>query len=96
MFIVDLTYIVDLELVEPHMQAHMAWLEQNYQQGVFLASGRKNPRSGGVILASCEDQRQLQKILQQDPFAVNKLVRTNITEVLLNKSAIGLEPLINC
>jgi len=29
----------------------VAWLDALYEEGVFIASGRKNPRDGGVILA---------------------------------------------
>ena len=51
MFIVSLRYVVPVEQVEPHMEGHMAWLEDHYASGMFMASGRKVPRTGGIILA---------------------------------------------
>ncbi|WP_225088193.1 YciI family protein [Pectobacterium colocasium] len=36
--------------------------------GVFLASGRRIPRNGGVILAKCDSVESLEERLSQDPF----------------------------
>ncbi|MBF1288713.1 MAG: GTP cyclohydrolase, partial [Neisseria sp.] len=50
MFIVSLEYIKDLAVVETYLSEHIAYLERYYQAGVFVMSGRKQPRTGGVIL----------------------------------------------
>lgn len=45
MFIINLTYIEPLEAVEKHLEKHIDFLNQYYTKGLFIASGRKNPRS---------------------------------------------------
>ena len=51
MFIVDLTYVKPLEEVDKNIQEHMLFLDKYYSSGKFLISGRKVPRTGGVIIA---------------------------------------------
>ncbi len=51
MFIIDLNYIVALDALDAHMVDHMKYLRKYYKQNIFVASGRKVPRSGGIILA---------------------------------------------
>ncbi len=50
MFIVNLTYIKPLVEVEKFLEKHIDFLNQYYTKGLFIASGRKNPRTGGIIL----------------------------------------------
>ena len=51
MFILSLTYVKPQEEADRLMEPHMAWVNEGYDTGLFLASGRKVPRTGGVILA---------------------------------------------
>lgn len=44
--VVVLTYVKPLEEVDAQFAAHVEWLKQGYAEGIFLASGRKIPRSG--------------------------------------------------
>ena len=56
MFILSLTYLKSNEEADKVMEAHMAWVAEGYDKGWFLASGRKVPRTGGVILATGDRQ----------------------------------------
>ncbi|NUA45089.1 hypothetical protein HAT93_02811 [Dickeya solani] len=47
MYIISLTYNAPLDEVENLLEKHVTWLKRGYEQGVFVASGRKNPRTGG-------------------------------------------------
>jgi uncharacterized protein YciI len=51
MFIVTLTYLKPVEEVDALMAGHIEWLKKGYDDGLFIASGRRVPRTGGVILA---------------------------------------------
>ena len=51
MFVVTLTYVKPLAETDALIPAHIAWLERQYAAGHFLASGRRVPRVGGVILS---------------------------------------------
>ncbi len=92
MFIVELTYIAPIEAADAHMEPHMAWVKEGYDRGWFLASGRKNPRSGGVILASGE-RAALEAFLGSDPFAVHGIAEYRLTEMVVTRTAPGLEAL---
>lgn len=80
MFIVTLTYTKPLEEIEPLLEAHMAWVRQGYEDGLFVASGRKIPRTGGVIVARSGDEQKLRDTLARDPFVVHGVVACEVVE----------------
>jgi uncharacterized protein YciI len=86
MFIVDLTYIVPLETLDAHMGEHMKFLRKYYKQNLFLASGRKVPRTGGIILVLAKSKEETEKIISEDPFYKRKLAKFTITEFLASQS----------
>lgn len=47
MFVLELSYTAPLDQVDAVLEAHVAWLDAQYERGVFLASGRKNPATAG-------------------------------------------------
>ncbi|MDP4170378.1 MAG: YciI family protein, partial [Bacillota bacterium] len=51
MFIVELTYVKSLDEIDRLREAHVAFLKKYYEKGIFLMSGPKNPRKGGIIIA---------------------------------------------
>ncbi|WP_330982985.1 MULTISPECIES: YciI family protein [Enterobacterales] len=77
-YIVVLTYIKPIEDVDSQMSEHVEWLKKGYSDGVFLASGRRIPRNGGVILAKCDDIESLKARLSQDPFQTLGIAKTEI------------------
>lgn len=80
MFVVILTYTAPLETVDQHLPAHVEFLKQHYEAGVFLASGRRVPRSGGVILARAASREALLEQLALDPFSRHDLAEYEIIE----------------
>ncbi|MFE2247327.1 YciI family protein [Streptomyces lavendulae] len=87
MFVMELTYIAPVESVEEEMDAHLAWLDGYYASGVFLASGRKVPRDGGVILATGVSRAEVERIAAEDPFAVAGVCAYRITEFIATKTS---------
>lgn len=77
-YVVVLTYIKPLEEVDSQIPAHVEWLKKGYSDGVFLASGRRIPRNGGVILATCDDIESLETRLSQDPFQKLNIAKAEI------------------
>jgi uncharacterized protein YciI len=61
-------------------------LEEQYALGNFVASGRKVPRTGGIILSQLKDRQQLENILSDDPFKKNKLADYEIIEFIPSKT----------
>ncbi|MFZ1808294.1 MAG: YciI family protein [Cyclobacteriaceae bacterium] len=85
MFIINLHYIVPLEELDAHMTDHVKYLRKYYKQHVFVASGRKVPRTGGVILALGKSKEEIDKIISEDPFYINRLAEFTVTEFLTSQ-----------
>ncbi|MDB5137595.1 MAG: YCII-related domain protein [Mucilaginibacter sp.] len=85
MFIIDLKYIVPLEELDSHMASHVKYLDKYYEKNIFIASGRKVPRNGGVILALAKSKDEVEKIIKEDPFHKYHLAEFTITEFLTSK-----------
>lgn len=80
MFIVSLTYVKDLDVVDSYLQEHVEYLKKQYEKGFFIASGRKVPRTGGVILSDIKDKEELMDILKNDPFYKNQVAEYDVIE----------------
>ena len=94
MFVVLLTYTQPLAAVDALVPAHREFLQRMYQAGVFLLSGRKEPRDGGVILANAKSGQELKSILEQDPFHVHGVASYQVIEFLPTMAAPALQSLI--
>ena len=70
-FVVSLHYVVPLDAIDAAMKPHVAFLEKHRKAGVFIAWGRKVPRTGGIILAMADD-----------PFVARRLAEIEVTEFL--------------
>jgi uncharacterized protein YciI len=92
MLILSLTYLKSNEEVDRHVEPHMAWVAEGYAKGWFLASGRKVPRTGGVILAR-GDRAAMESHIAADPFVVHGVASYEITEIALTTVVAGLEGL---
>lgn len=80
MFVIQLHYKVAIEKVDQYLIEHRNFLEEGYQKNYFIASGPKNPRTGGIILSQLKDRAQLEKILSEDPFAIHGIADYEIME----------------
>ena len=85
MFAVILTYRVDFPQIDPHVGAHLEWLDRGYAAGHFVMSGRRQPRTGGVIIARQMDRSSLDRILDSDPFRQHGLADYDIVEFVASK-----------
>ncbi|MDQ0792718.1 YciI family protein [Streptomyces sp. B1I3] len=92
MFILELTYTAPVERVDALLPDHVAWLDTQYEAGVFIASGRKEPRDGGVILAAGDDRARIEAVAAGDPFAVHGVCSYRITEFYATKTSQALAP----
>ena len=85
MFIVSLSYKKELAEVEKFIFSHGEFLDTYYLQKKFIFSGRKNPRTGGIILAYNVNRETLEEIIREDPFYQNGIADYDITEVIPTK-----------
>jgi uncharacterized protein YciI len=90
MFILSLTYVKPNEEADKQMEPHMAWVKEGYAKGWFLASGRKVPRTGGVIFA-IGDRAEIEAYVAADPFTVHGIAQYEITEIAVTTVVDGLD-----
>ena len=87
MFLFNLTYVKPREEIEALLPAHIAFLDEFYARGTFLCSGRKAPRTGGVILCNCESLEEAEEIRHRDPFFYEGAAEYEIIEFIPSKTA---------
>ena len=86
MFIINLTYKTELERIDQFLNDHIKFLDEQYQLGNFLASGRKIPRTGGIIISNVKSKSELHQIIEKDPFKKNELADFELTEFVPSKT----------
>lgn len=89
MFILELTYTASLDRVDALLEEHVAWLDRGYAEGVFVASGLKHPRDGGVILA-VGPRADVEARVAGDPFAVHGVADYRVVEFVPTRTAAAL------
>jgi uncharacterized protein YciI len=95
MFVIELIYKTDLAQIDRHMAAHVKFLKKYYAAGNFLVSGRKIPRDGGIILAVGESRRQIEAIVEEDPFYQRGLADFRIIEFRASQRADDIQKRID-
>lgn len=95
MFVIELIYKAELSEIDANMRAHIAYLKKHYAAGRFLASGRKVPREGGIILALGENREEIEAIVEQDPFVSRGLAGFRVIEFRLSQRADSIDALLS-
>lgn len=91
MFMAILSYIRPLEDIDALIPAHVRFLDRHYASGLFVASGRLVPRTGGVILISGGDREQVLQVLEQDPFKQQGVATYDLLEFSPTKLQAGFD-----
>ena len=94
MFIISIHYTAPLAEMDKHIPDHVKFLDHYYEKNIFMASGRKVPRTGGVILAVAESIGEIEKIILDDPFHKLEMAEYTITEFTPSKFHPGLEGIL--
>ncbi|MET3600286.1 YciI family protein [Martelella mangrovi] len=92
MILISLTYVAPMEAVEKHFDGHIEWLNRHYASGDFIASGRKVPRTGGVIIAR-GSLEAVRTICETDPFVSEGVATYELTEVDFSRTIASAEGL---
>jgi uncharacterized protein YciI len=80
MFVIQVKYIKPIETVDKFLVEHRAYLDEGYRNNYFIASGPKNPRTGGIILSQLTDRAILEAVLQNDPFLIHGVAEFDVIE----------------
>lgn len=95
MFIIHVNYIKPLSEVDKYIADHTKFLDKQYANNKFIVSGRRNPRTGGIILASISDRKELEHIVSEDPFFAHQIAEYDIIEFFPTKFDEGFKKFIN-
>ncbi|WP_372773844.1 YciI family protein [Mangrovibacterium sp.] len=90
MFLILIEYMVPFAEVEPHIPAHIEFVRKYYSEGRFLLTGKKIPRTGGVILANGNSKEELTELLKEDPFVKYGVAGFDLIEIELSQVSTSL------
>ncbi|MBW1255092.1 YciI family protein [Pantoea allii] len=88
MYVVYLNYFRPIEEVDALLAPHITWLDRYFNSGVFIAAGRKDPRTGGMIMVKDIARARLDAILAEDPFIA--VAHYEVTKVNVTRAADAL------
>jgi len=80
LFVIILRYIVKPEEMDIHYSGHVKFLETHYKSGHFITSGKQMPEYGGVIFTNSPTRKEVEKIIEKDPFFIYDLAEYQIFE----------------
>ncbi|MEW2548669.1 YciI family protein [Streptomyces sp. NPDC047002] len=92
MFVLELTYTAPMDRVDAALADHVAWLDEHIAAGRVIASGRKVPRDGGVLLAVADDRAAAERLAAADPFTLAGVCTYRITEFTPTRTSPALAP----
>jgi uncharacterized protein YciI len=92
-FVLLLTYVKPLAAVDALMREHVAWLGEHYAAGRFLVSGRRIPRTGGVIVARGDDRAEMEALAATDPFVRGGVATCEVIQFRASQRAPALDAL---
>ena len=82
MYLVDMTF-TDMTKITPELtDKHKNYLEGEYKSNNLLFGGRKVPRTGGILISQHASKRELEQVLNSDPFIKSGAVTYSITEFI--------------
>lgn len=93
MFIIVLNYLKPLSEVDRFVAEHRDFLDRHYASGHFLLSGRREPRTGGVILCRAQSRAEIDSIVRDDPFCREQIAEYDIIEFSPSMAATHLASL---
>ncbi|MEC9268656.1 MAG: hypothetical protein VX464_21535 [Pseudomonadota bacterium] len=86
MFVVQLRFAENKALAGQFMEGHKAWIQQGFDDGIFLLVGSLSPNLGGAVLAHGIDRDALSARVDQDPFVAEGVVTADIVEITPNRA----------
>jgi uncharacterized protein YciI len=91
MFAFHSVYLKPLEVVDKHLEAHRAFLQILYKQGITICSGPQIPRTGGFILMNAASRAEALEIMKSDPYVINGVAEYMVIEFDVKSFAAGFE-----
>ena len=80
LFIIKITYTASLEVIDSIVGEHRAYLAKGYEKGFLLASGPRNPKTGGIIIGRFDDLESVLEFTNKDPYRLNNVASYEVIE----------------
>ena len=80
LFVVLMHYSQPLEAVDRVRAEHIRHVTEWAERGIFRAWARRNPPTGGVLVAAAPDRAALERVVAEDPYVKAGLARPEIVE----------------
>lgn len=87
MFIVILRFSDNKANAGRFMDGHKAWLNEGFDDGVFLLAGSLPAGLGGGILVAAPSRDDVQNRVDADPFVAENVVTAEIVEIEPSRAA---------
>ena len=65
LFIVSLSYKSTLDEVDKYLAGHNEFLRKYFDNGIFICSGPKVPRTGGIILCKSDNFNVVEAMIKK-------------------------------
>lgn len=95
MFIVLLRFSANKQRASEFMDAHMAWIKQGFDDGVFAMVGSLQPKLGGGVIALGLSAEELHQRIAADPFVIEGVVTPEIIEMIPGRMDPRLSAIFN-
>ena len=79
-FIVEITYKVSFDDLQSTMPVHRAYLDEGYAKGLLLMSGPQEPKTGGIVVAHANDEKEIKDYFAKDPYFIQNLAKYRFIE----------------
>jgi uncharacterized protein YciI len=86
MFVVLLKFTNKKERASGLMEAHKAWIQRGFDEGLFLLVGSLRPDLGGCLLAHGTSRADLDARVAEDPFIAEGVVTAEILEIMPSRA----------
>ena len=95
MFVVFLRFSENKSKAGDYMDGHNQWINQGFDDGIFLLAGSLQPNLGGSVIANNTSLPALQERVNNDPFVAENVVKAEILEIDPKKTDVRLSFLVD-
>ena len=81
MFVILLKFSENKNKAGEFMDGHNQWIQQGFQEGIFLLAGSLQPNLGGSVIAHNISLSELEERVKKDPFVKENIVTSEILEI---------------
>lgn len=94
MFVVEISYLVAKDDINPFLQAHRDYWDFYFQEGLLIAEGPMLSANGSVLIFLGNELSAIEPMLEKDPLHLAGVSQHRITQFSATKCTDSLKSLI--